>query len=397
MSAPRTGRGPSVTLAAMLSRTLPVVLLMAATTLTPGPARAQDSAPSPVDGAELFVAQCSRCHGVDGDGQGPEVLDRPARNFKDGGFSFGNTQLAIGRTIRNGVPGSPMPAFGEALSDADVAAIARHVMSLAPAQLEVADADTILHVIDHPVVARGLLPPIAEGGRVRPRGLLLGLPGGLTFEYDGANGSLLGVRAGEFVKRSDWTGRGGTGLEPLGQVIWLHDDYTAARPLGMSVRGGDGLDDLRPLHLSLRAAETGAEPRLRWTVRDGDQVLGTLSESPRAVRTTSTSGFVRRFDFERASATGGFGGRMDIGFRGGVRGGSQRNDRAIALISEDGRTAMALRPLADGEQWSRLLDGERQAIEIIDRDAPASLEIATLLATSDTPLTTDLVLAELSW
>src|SRR5262245_49793712 len=39
----------------------------------------------------LFARNCATCHGIDGSGQGPSVLDRPARNFKDGGFSFGNT------------------------------------------------------------------------------------------------------------------------------------------------------------------------------------------------------------------------------------------------------------------------------------------------------------------
>src|SRR6185295_1999320 len=63
----------------------------------------------------LFAKTCATCHGLDGSGQGPSVLDRPARNFKDGGFSFGNTADAIFNTISSGIPGTPMPAFADAL------------------------------------------------------------------------------------------------------------------------------------------------------------------------------------------------------------------------------------------------------------------------------------------
>ena len=50
-----------------------------------------------------------------GDGQGTTKLDRPARSFKDGGFSFGNTKEALSKTIAYGIPGSQMPAFEAAL------------------------------------------------------------------------------------------------------------------------------------------------------------------------------------------------------------------------------------------------------------------------------------------
>ena len=64
-----------------------------------------------------FVELCAPCHGVNGDGKGTTELDRPARSCADGGFSFGNTSEALSRTLRSGIPGTPMPAFGGQVSD----------------------------------------------------------------------------------------------------------------------------------------------------------------------------------------------------------------------------------------------------------------------------------------
>jgi cytochrome c553 len=254
---------------------------------------------APQDGAEDFLTLCARCHGTEGDGQGPEVLDRPARSFKDGGFSFGNTAEAIGRTITHGIPGSPMPAFGETLPEGRIEALARHVLTLAPPQTEVSEADTILAVGDHPVVVRGGLPPIAEGADDHARGLLLGLPEGLTFEYRADDLRLLGVRAGEFVRRTDWTGRGGTPLEPLGRVVWLSEGGDPA-PWIHEVPRGEG--EPRTLDVRLRSTRTPAgEPSIVWTAVDGrgDEVL-VVTEQPRAVTTSLGLGFARRMVIRNA-------------------------------------------------------------------------------------------------
>jgi mono/diheme cytochrome c family protein len=268
-------------------RPLPRALALLALVAVSGPTAAAQ------DGAEDFLTLCARCHGAEGDGQGPEVLDRPARSFKDGGFSFGNTAEAIGRTITHGIPGSPMPAFGETLLVARVEALARHVLSLAPPQTEVPDADTILAVGEHPVVVRGGLPPIADGADDHPRGLLLGLPEGLTFEYRADDLRLLGVRAGEFVRRTDWTGRGGTPLEPLGRVVWLAEGgdpgpFVFVRPRGVG--------EERPLAVRLRSTRTPAEePSLHWTVENGSgDGIASVNEQPRVVTTSLGAGFARR-------------------------------------------------------------------------------------------------------
>jgi mono/diheme cytochrome c family protein len=174
----------------------------------------------------LFAKSCATCHGLDGSGQGPSVLDRPARNFKDGGFSFGNTADAIFNTISSGIPGTPMPAFAESLAESDRRRLAAYVRTLGPPVDEVDVAETILTVTDEsgPRIVRGILPPIVKGAPVRARGLLVGLPGGLTFEYRIDDVRLLGVRQGGFVERTDWRDRGGTPLKPLGGLIWVDGD-----------------------------------------------------------------------------------------------------------------------------------------------------------------------------
>jgi mono/diheme cytochrome c family protein len=171
----------------------------------------------------LFAKSCATCHGLDGSGQGPSVLDRPARNFKDGGFSFGNTADALFNTISSGIPGTPMPAFAEALAESDRRRLAAYVRTLGPAVDEVDVAETILTVTEEsgPRIVRGILPPIVKGAPIRPRGMLVGLPGGLSFEYRIDDVRLLGVRQGGFVERTDWRDRGGTPLKPLGGLIWL--------------------------------------------------------------------------------------------------------------------------------------------------------------------------------
>lgn len=183
----------------------------------------------------LFVANCAQCHGVNGDGKGTTVLERPARSFKDGGFSYGNTPQAILRTITFGIPGSLMPSFGGALKEDERKALARHVIALGPPQLEVDARDTVMVVRDRPLVVRGKLPPIVDGALERPRGLLIGLPNGLSFEYRTDDVRLLGVRSGDFVDRRDWIGRGGDALQPLGKLV-------------RAIEGGDprALFELRP-------------------------------------------------------------------------------------------------------------------------------------------------------
>src|SRR5881396_2455460 len=94
----------------------------------------------------LFLANCATCHGETGDGKGTAQLDRPARSFMDGGFSFGNTPEALFKTISVGIPGSPMAGFDSSLSEEERRLVARYVVTLGPPVEEVKEEDMILVV-----------------------------------------------------------------------------------------------------------------------------------------------------------------------------------------------------------------------------------------------------------
>jgi len=68
-------------------------------------------------GAELFSANCSRCHGPEG--QGKPIA--PSINVKS--FLTGATDQAIQQIITLGVPGTAMPAWGDRMTEADIQAI----------------------------------------------------------------------------------------------------------------------------------------------------------------------------------------------------------------------------------------------------------------------------------
>ena len=86
-----------------------------------------------------------------------------------------------------------------------------------------ADEPPVLVVGDRAVFVRGELPPVHDGLPEHPNGLMVGLPGGLSFEYDADNGRLLTVRRGAFVERTDRIDPGGEMLKPLGDIIFELD------------------------------------------------------------------------------------------------------------------------------------------------------------------------------
>ncbi len=240
----------------------------------------------------LFITNCAPCHGESGDGQGSTQLDRPARSFADGGFSFGNTEEALLRTISTGIPGTPMPGFDQTLDEGQRRALAQLVRALGPPTDDVETLGSQLDVHERPLVVRGKLPPIAEETDEHPRGLLIGTPGGLTFQYRTDDVRLLGVRLGDFVQRTDWGGRGGSALEPLGVPVFLCE---GGAPRASFERPGAG-DLLAKLSGSfVRGREAGLTYRLLEA--DG-RVVATVTERVDALSTSVGSGFARHFRIE---------------------------------------------------------------------------------------------------
>lgn len=92
-------------------------------------------------GREMYVkAQCGKCHGEGGYGDGPSALTLvdafgngiPPRNYhKAADFKRGHTLRDIALTINTGNNGTPMPAFDDALSEEEVWDLASYVYSLA--------------------------------------------------------------------------------------------------------------------------------------------------------------------------------------------------------------------------------------------------------------------------
>ncbi len=261
-------------------------------------ARAQEggsASPPPSSGAQrLFHDNCAQCHGETGDGQGWTNLDRPARSFKEGGFSFGNTPEALFRTISVGIPGTPMPAF-DLLSADDRRALAEYVVTLGPPIEDVSVEETILYVHRRPLVVRGLLPELAEGLPQHPRGLLVGTTDGMSFEYRADDVRLLAVRQGDFVERTDWTGRGGTPLKPLGKVVHLVE---GGKPEATFWNGEPGTIEARLAATRVRDSEV----ELHYRLFDASgRHLASVVESPRGVGASFGAGFARRFTLTGAA------------------------------------------------------------------------------------------------
>ena len=94
------------------------------------------------DGAALYAANCARCHGIGGNGDGlaSPYLDPPARKFGQEKFMLGTTSTSIPSDddlvylMTHGIPGTAMPPFPN-LADNAKRAIAQHIRRLAYAGL----------------------------------------------------------------------------------------------------------------------------------------------------------------------------------------------------------------------------------------------------------------------
>src|ERR1700733_14370630 len=86
------------------------------------------------EGASLFRANCSPCHGLSakGGGRGPDLTS--------GRWTHGSSDAEIFRTITRGVPGTEMPANG--FEDSETWAILAYLRSLAPGKSETVSGDS---------------------------------------------------------------------------------------------------------------------------------------------------------------------------------------------------------------------------------------------------------------
>ena len=110
--------------------TLVLVLVLAAFVALCSGCKKSEAAP--LQGQELFVNACSRCHGAGGGGGPPVFAGGPVpRNFRDSDFQLSRTDEQLKMTIKSG-KGTGMPPFGNMFDDAQLEALVAHVRSFDP-------------------------------------------------------------------------------------------------------------------------------------------------------------------------------------------------------------------------------------------------------------------------
>jgi len=223
-------------------------------------------------GQETYMLYCAQCHGARGDGKALVQLDRPARSFIDGGFSFGNTVHSIAKTTSSGIPGTPMPPFVDILSEEQINEVASYVRTFAPTMAEASPDETEMVVLERPVIVRGMIPPLREGLELHPRGIVIGNPDRFSYEYRVDDVRLLAVRQGMFVRRVDWGERGGAPLELLGAIVVTVED---GNPSGMFTT-----QDGEPLRAQLTATNTfGTYGSIRYNLIAADgRIIASIEE-----------------------------------------------------------------------------------------------------------------------
>ena len=82
--------------------------------------------PAPESGGDLFKQKCSMCHGVDG--KGYSALKTP--DFTDPKVQASLTDKEIVETIKNGKKGTPMPPFGDKLTEDQIQLLLKYLRSL---------------------------------------------------------------------------------------------------------------------------------------------------------------------------------------------------------------------------------------------------------------------------
>jgi len=82
-----------------------------------------------VTGKAYFIQNCTACHGINGDGNGPRayfIFPKP-RNFQDPEFHKQLSRPQLFNAIKNGVLGREMPAWGKVLSDQQIMDITEYM------------------------------------------------------------------------------------------------------------------------------------------------------------------------------------------------------------------------------------------------------------------------------
>jgi glucose/arabinose dehydrogenase len=128
-------------------------------------------------GTDTFASYCSSCHGAHADGgQGPSLL-RP-------NYAHGADDQSVTRTIRDGFTEGGMPAFGTALSDAQIGGIVAFLHQLRAAAPPPVTRPPIARAYEPLGVPKGVVKTELHDFRVQPVAQV-GEPFGFAFLPDG--------------------------------------------------------------------------------------------------------------------------------------------------------------------------------------------------------------------
>lgn len=85
--------------------------------------------PQQRQGERLFQANCAFCHGADGSGKNwiGQFLEPHPRNLRDPAFMTRATRQSIAHAIREGLPGTSMPAWKSVLGKKEIAAVVAYI------------------------------------------------------------------------------------------------------------------------------------------------------------------------------------------------------------------------------------------------------------------------------
>lgn len=80
-------------------------------------------------GEKLFQGNCAFCHGADGTGKNwiGQFLEPHPRNLRDPVFMSGMSRQRLAKVIREGLPGTSMPAWKDVLGSDDIRAISAYI------------------------------------------------------------------------------------------------------------------------------------------------------------------------------------------------------------------------------------------------------------------------------
>ena len=89
-------------------------------------------------GSEVYAAQCLACHGITGQGDGPQAAELPVppADFTDPVHQL-HSDESLAAMVINGIPQNGMPAFGSILNEQQISDVVAYVRSLGAGLLDV--------------------------------------------------------------------------------------------------------------------------------------------------------------------------------------------------------------------------------------------------------------------